>query len=466
MTLRQPLTLALAVHALACSAPPVGDPSQDTEDTGFPQTDTASTSSTATTSATASETTTAIGSESGEPESLCPDGPPGACIGDLCLSETCGGPWSTFDADGCPRQSCTADGEACPSGRTCVVPGDYGDCRPSRWSCSEEANGACACGGTADCNAYVGSCVPDEERPPAVVSCAPSEPAVPAFALHPRPDEDSLTTGCEITDVDPLILTCASGFAEATTLTLNTSEAPLLVVGQTVQLEYWTVSAPDWESSWLRILSSETPTLIAVQADTLTPPDVAPEQFWPLNVEVEAGAATGCPEVDLPCSNAGDSTAGRAASILFNDAPLLSAMSGEVPPAVGTEHFFATVGHARSGPGCEPFLAQQSAWYSFVLQRAVEESEHAAHPCGEPGQPIVGSRDCALLASRLRFSFEECQSCQGMPCGSVEGCYAPCVDDVHVYQGCCDDTDCNGVSGYCAAFAGSPHDSCVDDDPE
>jgi len=312
----------------------------------------------------------------------------------------------------------------------------------------------------------VGSCVPNDELPPPLTSCVPAEPATPSFTLAPPPDEQVVTTDCVVMSVDPLVFECEEGFASPPTLSLKSSGAPLLAVGQAVLFEYWSSAAPDWTSSWLRIASSGSPVIIAAQADRLTPPEIDPSLFWPTDFRVEIADAVGCPRILPPCVDRPYEVPRRAASIVFNGAPFLSATTGAVPLAEPTRQFSATVDIARTGPSCEPFLAQQAGWYSFVLQRALHDDAYNGQACSEPGQPIVGSRDCAFLAARLRFSFQECQTCQGQPCDTVPGCNAPCVDGVHVYRGCCSDDDCAGVSAFCSSFASSPHGSCVVDDPE
>jgi len=102
------------------------------------------------------------GGTTGSP-ALCPDNP-GTCPFSECETGfACGGPLSTFDADGCPRPSCGID--PCDEGRTCVTVGDYGGCAASSWTCTIEDDGTCGCGGTADCSGDVSICVPDEVAP-------------------------------------------------------------------------------------------------------------------------------------------------------------------------------------------------------------------------------------------------------------------------------------------------------------
>ncbi|MCB9751358.1 MAG: hypothetical protein H6713_15385 [Myxococcales bacterium] len=81
---------------------------------------------------------------------------------------------------------------------------------------------------------------------------------------------------------------------------------------------------------------------------------------------------------------------------------------------------------------------------------------------------IVGSQDCeALAAVSPDLTLERCQLCQGIACGQepdeCDGEF-PCVDGAIVVQGCCADSDCEGLAQYCGMFTGTNNVCVLDDD--
>jgi hypothetical protein len=104
------------------------------------------------------------GSSSGGGNDVCPDSPNFACSArPECDAMNCGDAFSAFEANGCPRPACGAN-DTCAAGSTCFHPSDYGGCVPSANGCEDNDQGACQCGGTADCQGSY--CLPDDERPP------------------------------------------------------------------------------------------------------------------------------------------------------------------------------------------------------------------------------------------------------------------------------------------------------------
>lgn len=151
---RRALALPLLLSTLACG-PVRGDAT--------------TTSSGATTTTAASSATdgssTADASGSG---SSTGDTSPVACeFGGCPLSQqacapACGTPPSPFDADGCLRRPCTADGE-CAADERCFRGQDFGLCESSGRSCSEDPDGTCLCTADDDCGG--GHCIPAAELP-------------------------------------------------------------------------------------------------------------------------------------------------------------------------------------------------------------------------------------------------------------------------------------------------------------
>ncbi len=52
--------------------------------------------------------------------------------------------------------------------------------------------------------------------------------------------------------------------------------------------------------------------------------------------------------------------------------------------------------------------------------------------------------------------------CQGVECGSVESCDVeyPCIDGTILLQGCCTDSECEGLTPFCGMYSGT-HNICV-----
>ncbi|MFZ5446804.1 MAG: hypothetical protein ACOZQL_42850 [Myxococcota bacterium] len=92
----------------------------------------------------------------------------------------------------------------------------------------------------------------------------------------------------------------------------------------------------------------------------------------------------------------------------------------------------------------------------------------------ECGRPTIfdctkdDCESCDVLAAKLSFSTGElqlCRQCQGAAEGTT-GCQGiPVRDGKHVMRGCNVDGDCNGISRYCGHYAGTPHNTCVEQDP-
>lgn len=104
-------------------------------------------------------------STGGEPPASCP--PKSQCSVPLECSPTgfepCGGILGRSDANGCPRQPCSAS-EDCPAGTTCFLPYSWLQC--GQHGCQDDPEtGTCECGFGLDCN-NDGLCVPDDEGLP------------------------------------------------------------------------------------------------------------------------------------------------------------------------------------------------------------------------------------------------------------------------------------------------------------
>jgi len=80
---------------------------------------------------------------------------------------------------------------------------------------------------------------------------------------------------------------------------------------------------------------------------------------------------------------------------------------------------------------------------------------------------IVGSTDCeALVAVSGDLTLEDCQACQGIPCGQDPACDGqyPCLDGIIVLQGCCSDEQCAGVAPFCGMFIATDNICVLSDD--
>ena len=167
---RSGLALGLGLLGLACS-----ESTEDSETTAETSSDTAGGSSEAsaeTSSATATGSTTATGSNTGStgdaatgtsgtggPADPCPENPHADCAIDCSIEGVeCGTETSTFDARGCPRDACYADGD-CESGQRCfgIGTGDPEFCIPPT-TCLPGEEVRCSCGTAGAC--YPGYCVP------------------------------------------------------------------------------------------------------------------------------------------------------------------------------------------------------------------------------------------------------------------------------------------------------------------
>lgn len=80
-----------------------------------------------------------------------------ACGNGVVCDESCGDPFSPFDAAGCLRPSCP-----CVDGEVCFTPLDYGGCVSSGITCQESA-GVCQCAMDPDCGGSY--CLPAVEVP-------------------------------------------------------------------------------------------------------------------------------------------------------------------------------------------------------------------------------------------------------------------------------------------------------------
>lgn len=94
----------------------------------------------------------------------CPPVPEHGCDGPIdCRGQQCGRPNSPYDVDGCLRFRCDGP-EDCASGEVCHRPLDWGGCVSSGWSCEEDPELGCICGGRADCGGSY--CLPADQVPP------------------------------------------------------------------------------------------------------------------------------------------------------------------------------------------------------------------------------------------------------------------------------------------------------------
>lgn len=120
-----------------------------------------------------SETTTPGDAETGM-ALQCPQIPEFQCSTPPTCLEGCGGPFSSFDEDGCLRPSCGGSDD-CDAGQTCLFPQDYGGCASSGTFCSDGPDGECQCSSDPDCGG--GYCLPDDEVPPLDCFGLPDEPS-------------------------------------------------------------------------------------------------------------------------------------------------------------------------------------------------------------------------------------------------------------------------------------------------
>jgi hypothetical protein len=89
--------------------------------------------------------------------------------------------------------------------------------------------------------------------------------------------------------------------------------------------------------------------------------------------------------------------------------------------------------------------------------------------CPEAACPQLNVTTCQELETfeAVSLSADECLQCQGASCGADAGTTCdlfPCSDGATVIQGCCTDSDCNGLAPFCGRGAG-PHGVCVMTDP-
>jgi hypothetical protein len=78
---------------------------------------------------------------------------------------------------------------------------------------------------------------------------------------------------------------------------------------------------------------------------------------------------------------------------------------------------------------------------------------------------IAGELDCALLVEFSgELTMQECEMCQGAPCGAVPECNNyPCVDGQVVIRGCCEDSECADLTPFCGMFI-AVNNVCVQSD--
>jgi hypothetical protein len=125
-------------------------------------TSTSSDDSFSNTSWTGAETSGAAGTSGTTGGSACAVDPRSSCTQAVdCSFEAfrCGDVASWWDADGCLRPACGADGE-CPRGNTCWRSWECDECVPPIMHCFDNEAGACACSGDGVCSSAV--CVPDD----------------------------------------------------------------------------------------------------------------------------------------------------------------------------------------------------------------------------------------------------------------------------------------------------------------
>lgn len=97
-------------------------------------------------------------------------------------------------------------------------------------------------------------------------------------------------------------------------------------------------------------------------------------------------------------------------------------------------------------------------------------STGATTSSGSTGGPacdeVVGSMDCAeLVAFSGELTLEQCETCQGAPCGTIADCDSqfPCKDGSIVIRACCTDEQCADLSPFCGMFIAVDR-VCVNDD--
>lgn len=88
--------------------------------------------------------------------------------------------------------------------------------------------------------------------------------------------------------------------------------------------------------------------------------------------------------------------------------------------------------------------------------------------CPQETCPQLNASNCQELDAfeAVSLSSERCLQCQGTPCvDASDSCDSfPCSEGARVIQGCCTDSDCNGLAPFCGRGAG-PHGVCVVHDP-
>ncbi|MEM6994006.1 MAG: hypothetical protein AAF721_26070 [Myxococcota bacterium] len=117
-----------------------------------------------------------VGGMNGECEAGCPI----ECEGEEC------GPLGQHDEGGCLRRPCQDD-DPCDDGQRCYIPSLFGGCVSSGWSC-ELSDGACLCGGDADCGG--GYCVDEDDYPQAAAGPEGASQIVNGCAPNDGPAKD------------------------------------------------------------------------------------------------------------------------------------------------------------------------------------------------------------------------------------------------------------------------------------
>lgn len=169
----------------------------------------------------------------------------------------------------------------------------------------------------------------------------------PAFAWATAPGPG--VAQCTRISDGPLALDCSGDFTGIFTLTLSNSEAPGIVTGDPLTVDYRVTKAGDTVTGeWLQIRDQVHWYVVAGQGPTLTPPDAPADWFHP-NVEV-ALVAGDCAAVACD-DGSGDQNTPRAISFGQGDqvAVLAPGKDGGVPGEFGGERYHAAVSEAHTG---------------------------------------------------------------------------------------------------------------------
>ena len=300
------------------------------------------------------------------PANACPDSPEEyACTVPTTCNGFCGGIQSEYDADGCLRSRCQTDDE-CADGRTCVRLGDWGGGAPSSTFC-EMSEGECVSGGTADGNADIRVCIPDEEIPefdPLLCSELGSGESFTFVAGAPQAGVSSCTV---LATGAALEMMCTGAIEGGVTLEL--ADGIELFSVDVVSLDYRVDTPGKWTDRWVKLeIDGELgPLVIAAQGSNLAP--MGEDSSWLTDGAYELSLApANCPftACDGVISDFGLRPRALRAGQGETFTDFWPGSAGPVPGKFGGFSPELTVLEMRDG-SC--LLDQSPQWLSFVVVR-------------------------------------------------------------------------------------------------